>query len=79
MICVVVRDGSLRRSSAGTLAGIFYAAAVEAMGRILIENARKKESQKHGGARTSLLMVGRRSLDPSNRGSHSPCFGERGY
>src|SRR5216684_7744786 len=31
--------------------GHFFAAAAEAMRRILIENARRKRSQKHGGQR----------------------------
>src|SRR5262245_22537243 len=32
--------------------GHFFAAAAEAMRRILVENARRKQSQKHGGDRT---------------------------
>src|SRR5436305_10360324 len=31
--------------------GHFFAAAAEAMRRILVENARRKRSQKHGGGR----------------------------
>jgi RNA polymerase sigma factor (TIGR02999 family) len=31
--------------------GHFYAAAAEAMRRILVDNARRKQSQKHGGGR----------------------------
>jgi len=34
--------------------GHFFAAAAEAMRRILIENARRKKSQKHGGGRQRL-------------------------
>ncbi|MCU0916417.1 MAG: sigma-70 family RNA polymerase sigma factor [Planctomycetes bacterium] len=34
--------------------GHFFAAAAEAMRRILIENARRKKSPKHGGGRCSL-------------------------
>ena len=32
--------------------GHFFAAAAEAMRRILVENARRKKSEKHGGSRT---------------------------
>ncbi|HEV8061685.1 MAG TPA: ECF-type sigma factor [Gemmataceae bacterium] len=39
--------------------GHFYAAAAEAMRRILVENARRKRSQKHGGD------CKRQELDPS--------------
>jgi RNA polymerase sigma factor (TIGR02999 family) len=39
--------------------GHFFAAAAEAMRRILVENARRKRSGKHGGGRA------RRELDPS--------------
>jgi RNA polymerase sigma factor (TIGR02999 family) len=39
--------------------GHFFAAAAEAMRRILVENARRKRSHKHGGDRR------RRELDPS--------------
>ena len=35
--------------------GHFFAAAAEAMRRILIENARRKQRLKHGGDRTQLL------------------------
>jgi RNA polymerase sigma factor (TIGR02999 family) len=34
--------------------GHFFAAAAEAMRRILIESARRKQSQKHGGARKQV-------------------------
>jgi RNA polymerase sigma factor (TIGR02999 family) len=34
--------------------GHFFAAAAEAMRRILVENARRKQSQKHGGGRQRL-------------------------
>ena len=39
--------------------GHFFAAAAEAMRRILIENARRKRSQKHGGG------LARHELDPA--------------
>jgi RNA polymerase sigma factor (TIGR02999 family) len=39
--------------------GHFFAAAAEAMRRILVENARRKRSRKHGGGRA------RQELDPS--------------
>src|ERR1700730_4660611 len=39
--------------------GHFFAGAAEAMRRILVENARRKRSRKHGGNRT------RQELDPS--------------
>jgi hypothetical protein len=34
--------------------GHFFAAAAEAMRRILVENARRKHSRKHGGDHTQL-------------------------
>jgi RNA polymerase sigma factor (TIGR02999 family) len=37
--------------------GHFFAAAAEAMRRILVENARRKQRLKHGGDRTRLLDV----------------------
>jgi RNA polymerase sigma factor (TIGR02999 family) len=37
--------------------GHFYAAAAEAMRRILIENARRKKSEKHGGGRQRLALA----------------------
>ncbi len=36
--------------------GHFFAAAAEAMRRILIENARRKQSQKHGGTRQRVRL-----------------------
>ena len=36
----------------------FFAAAAEAMRRILIENARRKQRQRHGGARRKVDMRG---------------------
>src|SRR5262245_62943109 len=36
--------------------GHFYAAAAEAMRRILVENARRKGSIKHGGARARINL-----------------------
>ena len=36
--------------------GHFFAAAAEAMRRILVENARRKQSQKHGGARKRISL-----------------------
>lgn len=51
--------------------GHFFAAAAEAMRRILIENARRKGSTKHGGA------MKRRSLDvnvPAMSDSHDDLF-----
>jgi len=36
--------------------GHFFAAAAEAMRRILIENARRKQSPKHGGARQRVAL-----------------------
>jgi RNA polymerase sigma factor (TIGR02999 family) len=43
--------------------GHFFAAAAEAMRRILIENARRKRSQKHGGA---MQRVALDPVDPSS-------------
>ncbi len=40
--------------------GHFFTAAAEAMRRILVENARRKQSRKHGGG------VSHRDLDPNN-------------
>jgi RNA polymerase sigma factor (sigma-70 family) len=37
--------------------GHFYAAAAEAMRRILIENARRKKTEKHGGARQRVDLA----------------------
>jgi RNA polymerase sigma factor (TIGR02999 family) len=37
--------------------GHFYAAAAEAMRRILIENARRKKSEKYGGGRQRLALA----------------------
>jgi RNA polymerase sigma factor (TIGR02999 family) len=36
--------------------GHFFAAAAEAMRRILIENARRKQTGKHGGKRVAVAM-----------------------
>ena len=36
--------------------GHFFGAAAEAMRRILVENARRKKSQKHGGARKQISL-----------------------
>lgn len=36
--------------------GHFFAAAAEAMRRILVENARRKQSPKHGGGRQRLIL-----------------------
>ena len=36
--------------------GHFFAAAAEAMRRILVERARRKQSQKHGGERTRIEL-----------------------
>src|SRR5262245_5152302 len=38
--------------------GHFFAAAAEAMRRILVENARRKRSPKHGGGRQRLDLAG---------------------
>jgi RNA polymerase sigma factor (TIGR02999 family) len=49
--------------------GHFFAAAAEAMRRILVDNARRKQSHKHGGAVTHQnvdpeIPTGPRALDP---------------
>jgi RNA polymerase sigma factor (TIGR02999 family) len=44
--------------------GHFFAAAAEAMRRILVENARRKQSSKHGGARQRLDLDEAASLVP---------------
>src|SRR5579885_1489975 len=46
--------------------GHFFAAAAEAMRRILVENARHKRSEKHGG------LVSRRSLDEADISTETP-------
>jgi RNA polymerase sigma factor (TIGR02999 family) len=38
--------------------GHFFAAAAEAMRRILVENARRKKSSKHGGGRSCIDLEG---------------------
>ncbi|WP_246196280.1 ECF-type sigma factor [Aquisphaera giovannonii] len=51
--------------------GHFYAAAAEAMRRILIENARRKGAEKHGGGRTRIELDF--ALDAADRAiGHSP-------
>src|SRR5262245_13406477 len=37
--------------------GHFFAAAAEAMRRILVENARRKQTQKHGGKRKRMDLA----------------------
>ena len=46
--------------------GHFFAAAAEAMRRILIENARRKQAEKHGGG------LSRRSLDEVDITTETP-------
>jgi RNA polymerase sigma factor (TIGR02999 family) len=43
--------------------GHFFAAAAEAMRRILVENARRKKRPKHGGERTRVDLDSRIGLD----------------
>jgi RNA polymerase sigma factor (TIGR02999 family) len=45
--------------------GHFYAAAAEAIRRILVENARRKKRHKHGGNRRRLSLEVAESLAPS--------------
>ena len=42
------------RAQAWNSRGHFFAAAAEAMRRILVENARRKQTEKHGGGRTRV-------------------------
>jgi RNA polymerase sigma factor (TIGR02999 family) len=42
--------------------GHFFAAAAEAMRRLLVENARRKERQKHGGGRQRVELEAAESL-----------------
>ena len=44
--------------------GHFFAAAAEAMRRILVENARRKKRSKHGGDRQRIDLDSRIALDP---------------
>jgi RNA polymerase sigma factor (TIGR02999 family) len=46
--------------------GHFFAAAAEAMRRILIENARRKKSQKHGGNQKKVSLDGLETPFDSN-------------
>src|SRR5208337_5194268 len=49
--------------------GHFFAAAAEAMRRILVENARRKASSKHGGDLQRVeLSDGEADVAPSNNG-----------
>lgn len=50
--------------------GHFFAAAAEAMRRILVENARRKQRTKHGGAsqRVDLQHASPTALDQTNEG-----------
>src|SRR5262249_44969229 len=41
----------------GDTRGLFSAAAAEAMGRILVENARRKRARKHGGLARQFLIA----------------------
>ncbi len=46
--------------------GHFFAAAAEAMRRILIENARRKQSLRHGGGRRRLDIENVHLIDPND-------------
>jgi RNA polymerase sigma factor (TIGR02999 family) len=46
--------------------GHFFAAAAEAMRRILVENARRKKRPKHGGDRQRVDLDSRISFDPES-------------
>jgi len=48
--------------------GHFFAAAAEAIRRILVENARRKKRSKHGGDRQRVDLDSRISLDPEPDG-----------
>ena len=61
--CPSTRDGDRRHWESR---GHFFAAAAEAMRRILVENARRKNTVKHGGNRRRL------SLEEFHRVSESP-------
>jgi RNA polymerase sigma factor (TIGR02999 family) len=67
----LVHEAYLRLVGAGqpdgwTGRGHFFAAAAEAMRRILVENARRKQSPKHGGGRRRL------DLDTATAGTDDP-------
>ena len=47
--------------------GHFFAAAAEAMRRILVEAARRKHREKHGGGRTRVELPDIPSRDPDDR------------
>jgi RNA polymerase sigma factor (TIGR02999 family) len=62
----LVHEAWLRLAGAGNLRwngrGHFFAAAAEAMRRILVENARRKRALRHGGGQVRVDVVG---LDPA--------------
>src|SRR5262249_56833689 len=47
--------------------GYFFAAAAEAMGRILVDNARRKPRAKHGGGRARVDLEGVEVAAPERR------------
>ncbi len=49
-------ESEMRQDSDWTSRRHFFGAAAEAMRRILVENARRKQSQKHGGARKRISL-----------------------
>jgi len=49
-----VRLVDVARAQTWNSRGHFFAAAAEAMRRILVENARRKQAEKHGGGRTRV-------------------------
>ena len=61
---VASRDASAPRDQRWDNRGHFFAAAAEAMRRILIENSRRKKRHKHGGGRQRLDVE---ELDPPDR------------
>jgi RNA polymerase sigma factor (TIGR02999 family) len=63
-------DASAAREQHWNSRGHFFAAAAEAMRRILVENARRRESVKHGGGRRRV------NLDQAAECSPSPTGGD---
>jgi RNA polymerase sigma factor (TIGR02999 family) len=65
----LVGDGeaTAARESHWDSRGHFFAAAAEAMRRILVENARRKQSRKHGGGRTRAALDEAHLMAPEPR------------
>jgi RNA polymerase sigma factor (TIGR02999 family) len=54
----LMKDGSTQQERPWNSRGHFFSAAAEAMRRILVENARRKQRTRHGGGRRRLDLDG---------------------